>query len=417
MNKWLTRAVGTAGLAGGFLLLTGAQAQAAPADPELLPLSGLQDGGLPLLSDLLGNAAAAPAPAGGSDTLLGGLLGGEETHGRTGFTHPAAQFLGIDSEAGPDAGPSAGRRSELGGDGGLLGALTGLSRPAESPRPGLSGLPGLTMLSALTGQDAVADRADERPVASRPGRHRAKPSPTRTRALPAQSTPRTAGAHRADDGPGHTDNGPRRADGGPGHTDNGPRRADGGPGHTDNGPRRADGGPGHAAASAPADGPRRTTTRTPADGPNRTATRTPADGPNRTAAHVPATDDDRRAVTRPGNDRRTTAAPAPAPGRRTAPAAPGRHTAPAPDPGRGGGTLAGHPADAWAGVPGSPVDDSAITVTPDQDHQGFGRAPARLAETPRQQAETPKPAESPARARPSTRAGERPVAGLDPDYS
>ncbi|GAB7049665.1 hypothetical protein [Catenuloplanes indicus] len=381
MNKWLTRAVGTAGLAGGFLLLTGAQAQAAPADPELLPLSDLQDGGLPLLSDLLGNAASAPA--GGSDSLLGGLLGGGEMTGQTGITHPAAQFLGID--------PDAGRRSELGGDGGLLGALTGLSRPAETPRPGLSGLPGLTMLSALTGQDAaVADRADERPVASRPGRHRAKPSPTRT--VPAQTTPRPAGAHRADDGPRH------------------------------------------AAVSAPGDGSRRTTASAPGDGPRGTATPTPDDGPRGTAASAPgdsrrrtaapAPDDDRRAITGSGGDRRSAAAPgrrtapAAAPARRTAPAAaPGRRTAPAPDAGRGGGTVTGHPADSWAGIPGSPADDNAITVTPGQDDQGFGRAPVHLAETPRHQAETPQPAESPARARPSTRAGERPVAGLDPDYS
>ncbi|MDP9798166.1 hypothetical protein J2S43_006678 [Catenuloplanes nepalensis] len=448
MNKWLSRAVGTAGVAGGFLLLTAAQAQAAQADQEVLPLSGLQDGGLPLLSDLLGNAAS-PA-GGGTDSLLGGLLGTGDTTGRAAIPHPAAQFLGVDSDAGP--------RSELGGDGGLLGALTGLNRPAESPRPGLSGqgLPGLTMLSALTGQNTAADRAGERPVAAQPGRHRAKPSPTRTRALPAQSAPHATGAHRADDGPRHaaatddsprvitpdvsprrinaTDDGPRRgtADSprratGP---DDSPRRA------TDDSPRRiADDSPRRATDNSPRriadDSPRRATDDSPRriadDSPRRATDNSPRriadDSPRRATDNSPrrvADDSPRRVATpAPGGSRRTVTAPNT--GRRSAP-----------DPGRGGGTVAGHPADTWTAPPAAPLtapptastaspsDDGAITVTPGRDDQGFGRAPAHLAESPQaaaDQAESPRPAPSSTRERPAPRAGDRPVAGPDPDYS
>ncbi|MDR7280369.1 hypothetical protein [Catenuloplanes atrovinosus] len=362
MNTWLTRAVGTAGLAGGFLLLSAAQAQAAPAEPELLPLADLRDGGLPLLSDLLGDARSTTTA---DNSLLGGLISGVE---QPVVPHPAAQVLGADSAPVPSL-LGAPQRSELDGGGGLLGTLTGLGRPSESPRQGISGLPGFTMLSALTGQQSTADRAAERPVASQAGRHRAKPSPTRTRTVPAQTTPRAVSPQTAPR-PLSARTTPRPL---PAQTT--PRAV---------GAHRADDGPRHAARPAAPDDQRTTS------------------GPRRHRA-LSDPGSDRRKAADPGSDRRASRGVAPAPGRGVAP-----------DPGRGGGTLTDHPANGWTAAPDSPSDDGAIAVTPAPD-QGFGRAPAHRAT----QAETPAahPAESPARARPSTRPGERPVAGVDPDYS
>ncbi|WP_033342378.1 hypothetical protein [Catenuloplanes japonicus] len=577
MNKWLTRAVGTAGLAGGFLLLTAAQAQAAdrellPAD-DLLPLSGLQDnGGLPLLSDLLGSAKSPTGadllgpsgsglfgtggPLGGSasglfddegpaagllgDNGLSGLFGGGQkaaghhtasprpaakpgsrpahrpaskpasapasgatsapASGATSASpsrptsgpvsapaagqasgpvsapgsgpasapgskpasgpasgpvsgpaagaadapgaapiiadapddqpssavqglipNPAAQFLGIDADYMPAliGNTLAAQRPELfggsGDGGGLLGALTGQSRPSETPAQGLSALPGLNMLSALTGRPTTS-RAAERPVASR-----ANGRPTAARPVgerPTRATGvRPAGTRAAGEQPAQAQTAAER-------------------------PTAV------RANTARPFGERPTTTRA--------AGERPAAG---RVADRPVT------TTLPGRHRAKPAPvtrPLPA---QTAPRGSGAHRAGeaprrglSPDPGRGGGRLAGHPANTWSAV--TPSDDGAIVVTPDSD-QGFGSSPAHRApqadsprasqadsprasqadsprasqaDSPRAshgvpqqtapvvspQAESPHPAESPddssTRDRPEERPGERPVAGPDPDY-